>query len=134
MKLRLPSAEMPRPIRNKKNQNEILEQLLPALITIQQTRQKILQILTSMEANQAKKPTSIVELMIDNPVQGVMPATNVDNLVVAIRGPVNATEEPMVYMTQALVSPICIVRSRRMLSRFKKSYIWWDCHSTIPEV
>lgn len=59
------------------DQSEITEQLLAALMSIQQTEQQILQFLTNSEMNQAKDPTPSTKPVIYDPLHGVMPAKNV---------------------------------------------------------
>lgn len=51
-----------------KNQNKILEQLLPALVAVQQTQQQILQVLINALTNQAKQNSQAIEPVSDDSV------------------------------------------------------------------
>lgn len=50
------------------NLSKILEQLVPALVAMQQTPQQILQFLMNSQMNQGKEPIADAEQMIDDPV------------------------------------------------------------------
>lgn len=64
-------------------------------------QQQILHFLTNIKVNLAKESTPPPKLIIGDLVQGVMPATNADNLSAAGRRPVTSIEELVVFMTRS---------------------------------
>lgn len=84
----------------------------------------------NFQANQAKEPRLDAKLVIDHPVQGVIPVTNADSLFAAVRRPVSAAKDSMVFMTKsdvevmlredlrkAFLSSICLDPKPPYLSR-----------------
>lgn len=51
---------------------------MPALVPMQQIKQTIVHILMNSQISQAKEPTPVIELAVDDPVQGMIPVTNAD--------------------------------------------------------
>lgn len=75
---------------------------MPTLVAMQQAQQQILQFL--MNADElAKDPTPTTDLVIYDPVHGVTPAKNTDDIFATGRLPVSMTQEPMVFITRSEV-------------------------------
>lgn len=77
---------------------------LPTLVAMQQTQ--TLKFLVNFQVNQAKEPTTVIEPLIDDPVQGVTPPKVVANLSVAGRRPASTVEELVDFMTGSEVEAI----------------------------
>lgn len=110
------------------NQNEIQP---PVLVAMQQ----FVKSCWVSKRIRSKSLRPVAELVINDPVQGVTPSINVDNLSAVGRRPINTSEELMVFMTKfeiesvlkkekekASVSSICLdLKHQYALDVAKKS-------------
>lgn len=78
----------------------ILEQLLPTLVAMEQTQKQTLQFLMKSHAKDIKEPSLVGEPIVDDPLQSLMHASNTDNHSAAGRQRASMGEEPTAFMTR----------------------------------